>query len=221
MRAKETIAAKAAAALEPLASLFAGQTALVFATGPSLPQLWSPERPLPWPAIAISDAWQVVPQANVLYSTDAHWWMHHRGVPKFEGVRVGYEGPGPAGIIWLKGSGGEGYDPRLGYVRHGQSSGHAAVHLAAQLGAQRVILVGFDGHTVNGKSHFFGEHEKAIRKPMPFELWRERMAGLAKELEKRAVSVMNATPGSTLRCFPIVDLETVLQADAAVKRQSA
>lgn len=199
-----------ATALEPLAALFEGRTALVFATGPSLTKLWSPERPIPWPSIAVNDAWKIAPKADILYATDAAWHMHHKGVPDFAGVKVGYQGPGPAGVIWLQGSGGEGYDPRLGYVRHGQGSGYAAVHLAAQLGARRIVLVGFDGRPVNGLAHYFGEHDRAIRKPMPFGVWLERFAVLATELKKRGVEVLNATPGSALRCFPTVRLEDIL-----------
>jgi hypothetical protein len=192
-------AEKAAAALEPLSTLFAGQTALVFASGPSLTDLWSPDRSIPLPSIAVNDAWRVAPAADILYATDAAWWMHHKAVPAFAGVRVGYEGPGPAGIIWLQGTGGDGYDPRLGYVRHGQGSGYAAAHLAAQLGAKRIVLVGFDCRPVADKEHFFGSHDQQIRKPMPYAVWSERFAVLAKELAAREIELVNATPGSALK----------------------
>jgi hypothetical protein len=208
MREQDAAAAKVAAALEPLAALFEGQTALVFATGPSLTQLWSPERPLPFPAIAVNDAWRIVPSAQILYATDAAWWMHHKGVPEFAGLKVGYHGPGPAGVVWLEGSGEQGYDPRLGYVRHGHGSGYAAAHLAAQLGATRIVLVGFDCKAANNHEHFFGAHPREIRKAMPFKLWRERLAGLERELQKLHVELVNATPDSALT-LPVIKLEDI------------
>jgi hypothetical protein len=199
---------RAAVALEPLISRFQGQTALIFAPGPSLPTLWRAERSIPYPSIAVNDAWRIASSADILYATDTHWWMHHKGVPQFTGMKVGYQGPGPAGVVWLRDSGGEGYDPRLGWVRHGQSSGHAAAHLAAQLGAERIVLIGFDGKQVNGRSHYFGEHDQAIRRPMPFQLWIERFAILARELAAHGIELVNATPGSALK-LPTVKLEDV------------
>lgn len=200
---------KAAAALEPLIARFTGQTALVFASGPSLTSLWSAKREIGLPSIAVNDAWKVAPGADVLYATDAKWWLHHKGVPGFHGLKVGYQGPGPAGIVWLKGTGGSGYDPQLGCVRHGQGSGYAAVHLAAQFGARRIVLVGFDCREVAGKPHYFGAHPKAIRSPMPFALWQERFEGLGQELKRRRVTILNATPGSALKCFKPVELERI------------
>jgi hypothetical protein len=208
----------AAAALTPFKDRFTNQTALVFATGPSLTKLWHPERPLLCPAIAVNDAHRIVPGADILYGTDVAWWQHHQAVPGFKGLRVGYRGPGPAGVAWLQGSGTEGFDSRLGYVRHGFNSGHAAVHLAAQLGAVRIVLVGFDMRDPNGKAHFFGNHSRQIERRHldHYARWIGIFAVLAKELEKRGIQVLNATPGSALKCFPFVRLEDVCREPCAL-----
>ena len=57
----KSLAARAAAALDPLIQRFQGQTALIFASGPSLTELWHADRPIPFPSIAVNDAWQIVP----------------------------------------------------------------------------------------------------------------------------------------------------------------
>lgn len=205
-------ASRLAAALAPLIPRFREQTALIFAPGPSLPVLWN-GRTSTLPKIAVNDAWKLVADADVCYGTDAAWWMHHRGLPDFKGVKIGYEGPGPAGVLWLRGTGATGYDPKLGQVRHGQGSGYAAVHLAAQLGSVRIVLVGFDCRAVEGKEHWFGSHPREIRKPMPFAIWIERFPGLIKELAGRGVQVFNATPDSRLT-IPTILLEDVLNTSA-------
>lgn len=205
------MAAEAAAeALKSLVPIFAGNTTLIFASGPSLPNLWSADRSIPFPSIAVNDAWKIAPTADILYATDAHWYLHHKGVPKFEGVKVGYGGPGPAGVIWLQGSGPSGFDERLGWVRHGLNSGYVAVHLAAQLGARRIVMVGFDMRPVNGKAHWFGDHPKRVSRAMPFERWITNFGDLAKIMKGRDVEVVNATPGSALKCFPFVSLDDEL-----------
>ena len=216
MRQQEAAAAKAAAALKPMAALFSSQTALVFTTGPSLTQLWSPERPLPFPAIAVNDAWRIVPGAQILYGSDAEWWEYHKLLPEFRGLKVGcYECRKLRGLINLEMSGDtqQGYDPRLGFIRTGVNSGYAAVHLAAQLSARRILLVGFDMRGQN--EHFFGPHPKQLGRKTggsDYPKWIRFFEGLGKELAARGVEVLNATPGSAMTCFPMVRLEDVCPA---------
>jgi hypothetical protein len=207
-------AAKAAAALEPLRDRFAGQMALIFGSGPSLADLWNPARAIPCPAIAVNDAWQIAPKADVLYASDDSWWRFHRVVPEFDGFRVGcfqcYRMPG---VINLEVTGQPGYDERLGWLRTGNSSGYAATHLAAQLGARKIVLVGFDLQPVKGRHHFFGEHDPGMghRQKSDYAQWCALFAGLGKELTARGIEVVNATPGSALKCVPAVRLEDVVE----------
>lgn len=209
MRPTDAAAAKAAAALEPLAEVFAGQTALLFAPGPSLTNLWSPERPIPFPSIAVNDAWRIAPNADILYASDKRWWSHHECVPQFHGAKVSCDGNSFREVICLQISGGPGYDPRPGWLRHGSNSGYAALHLAAQLGAKRIVLVGYDMRKVAGRSHFFGEHPPEVRTNVSnYAGWALNYVELGKELAKRGVEVLNATSGSGLgKTFPRVNLE--------------
>jgi hypothetical protein len=199
------------AALSPLAARFGGQPALVFAPGPSLPKLWSVDRELPCPAIAIGDAWRLARKADVLYHSDALWWRHHRLVPDFAGMKIGtHECRYVKGLLCLEMTGVAGFDPRLGMLRYGLNSGHAAIHLAAQLGASPIVLVGFDQRMVGGRNHWFGEHPREIRghrDGSPYQRWIGYFAELAVELQRRGISVLNATPNSALDCFPEVRLE--------------
>lgn len=193
-------------ALLRLCEVFDGRTALVFATGESLPRLWGAGQS-PLPKIAVNDAWQIVPDADVVYACDGSWWRHHwDGVSAHPGIKVGYE-TGIEGVLDLKGTGSEGYDPRLGFVRHNSNSGAQAVHLAAQLGAGRIVLVGFD---MQGP-HFFGEHPEDIRRVQNFDLFIRRFKVLGGELARRGVEVVNATPGSALPWFSTVDLADELR----------
>lgn len=203
----------AAAALEPLCERFEGQAALIFASGPSLPSLWDAERPIPLPSIAINDAWRLAPGADILYASDVAWWRFHQGVPEFVGLKVGcHECWQVRGIVNIELSGPTGYDERLGWIRYGSNSGYAAIHLAAQLGATKIVLVGFDMRTVNGKSHWFGEHDRLInrRRGSPYTEWFPAFAELGEQLAPRGVEILNATPGSALECFPPIRLEDVV-----------
>lgn len=196
--------------LSALRPRFEGQMCLVFGTGPSLSGLWQ-ERASSLPKIAVNDAIYIVPDADVHYACDQSWWEHH--LPKLSEagpVRVGYEVRGLPGVVSLKGSGDKGFDPRLGYVRHGSNSGAQAVHLAAQLGASSIVLVGFDLQAGANGRHFFGEHPPEIRRNSPYDLFIDRFGVLGRQLAGRGVEVVNATPGSALPWFRGVELDQVV-----------
>lgn len=215
MRPGDVAAARAAEVLAPLVPRFAGRTALVFASGESLTKLWHPDRPILLPSVAVSDAWRIAPGADICYAGDSAWWRHHQSI-EYDGLRVGVPdgSPLPKDVLPLTISGGTGYDPRLGYLRHGHNSGTAATHVAAQLGARRIVLVGFD---MRG-GHWFGDHPSGVlrRKEAPrYGQWMTHFAMLGEELKPHGIEIVNATPGSAMTCFPIVRLEDLCPALSA------
>jgi hypothetical protein len=219
------------ARLEALRPRFHNATALVFAPGPSLVPLWRGRSS--WhPKVAINDAWRdwrtgevIVADADIVYSSDARWFNARGGLPEFCGVKLsgrGLSGPPQApDVICLKLSshGHTGYDPQLGRVCFGMNSGTAATHLAAQLGAKVIALIGFDFHNRNGM-HYFGRYPIGYRERRPdldFRTAASAFVLLAKELRKIRIEIVNCTPGSDLpeKWFPQVPLDAVLERRAA------
>jgi hypothetical protein len=195
----EQLVVQAAERLEPLKSRFGGQSAVIYAAGPSLPDLVEDWRVKKLPSIAVKDAYTYVPEADILYVTDSVWWNEYKGVPNFAGVKIGYSTCKFPDIVFVQGSGMTGYDHRLGWVRHGCNSGYAATHIAAQLGAKEIFLVGFDLQMVNGKAHYFGNHPYKRNSPSDYVGWVKNFKTLYKELLARQVKLVNATPNSALR----------------------
>jgi hypothetical protein len=145
-------------------------TVICLATGPSLvPEDVNAVRGR-GTVIAVNDAHVLAPWADVLYSSDRYWWTHYRGVPAFGGRRATIEfSPGRYAkeltkwapeMFFLRQTGHQGVetDP-TGLRTCGQNSGGAALNLAVHLGAQRVILLGYDcgvpgsGGTSSGTIH--------------------------------------------------------------------
>lgn len=89
------------------------------------------------------------------------------------------------------------------------SSGHGAACLAAVMGARRLLLVGFEGQLVDGRSH---GHDDYIQHDLPayaerfIPAW-EHLAGIFRE---NGVEVINCTPKSAIRAFPFAELKDVL-----------
>lgn len=213
-------ALKAAAGLEPVRERFRDQTALVCAPGPSLPSLWA-GRSTDLPKIAVNDAWRIVPGADILYASDLKWWMYHQGVPGFKGgLKVGHGGTPFGDVVCLQDSrkGSLCFDPVLGYLCHGSNSGYSAVHLAAQLGANPIVLVGFDMRRVNDQEHFFGSHPGHLHVVPNYEGWIFNFRVLkSRFLDPIGVRLLNATPNSGIgsKVAPYVSLDEIVGRVAA------
>lgn len=107
--------------------------------------------------IAINNTALLAPWADILYACDAKWWKWHDGAPEFKGVKVGLRytvaGNGCENgwtedlypdIKSLAYDGFEGVSCVPGIVKSGKDSGYQAIQLAIQLGAAKIVLLGYD-----------------------------------------------------------------------------
>lgn len=158
--------------------------------------------------IAINDAIYPCWFADQNHGSDKRWWDKNRGVPAYRGIKTSLEITGYHDVRTLKNTGLEGFDDTPGCIRGGCNSGYQAVHLAAQLGAHRIIIVGFDFSDDGAKSHWFGPHGPGMDLHSNTENWRRNFSGLTDELARRKIAVVNATIKSTITWLPKVNLDT-------------
>jgi hypothetical protein len=108
----------------------------------------------------------------------------------------------------------QGLHKEPGSINCGRNSGFQALHLARNLGAKEIILVGFDMgiDPETKKEHWFGSHPNGLRSPASeFSSFIEHFSILASDLEKEGTKVWNCTgPNSRLNgIFPSTFLESV------------
>jgi hypothetical protein len=165
--------------------------------------------------IAVNDAYRIIPSAPVLYACDRAWWKAHHGVPDFAGEKWTTHGQNndkmdlaeEYQLNRVQGSGdrdGFSLDPAV--INYGSNSGFQAVNLAMLMGARRIVLCGFDMHG----AHFFGKHPKGLRNVSSFAGFIRAFERAAKRMPQDVV-ILNATPGSMLQCFPMVNLDDMLE----------
>lgn len=172
--------------------------------------------------IAVNDAYRIAPWADALVACDASWWHRHQGAPGYTGPKWsiehgtwdGYRDRWPD-IVRLRNTGDDGIETDPTGLRTGRNSGALAIGLAVHYGASRIVLLGYDcGHSARGKSHFFGEHEGALRQPSPYHLFAEKFATMVDPLAALGITILNASRETRLTCFPRVSLAAAL-GDAA------
>jgi hypothetical protein len=195
--------------LERVEPRWQGECCIVAAPGPSLtPEIAEACRGDR--VISVNDAYRRLPFADVLYACDAKWWNVHGDCKGFAGEKwSSHDGQGnkklkEAELYSLKlvcGESRKGFSLDPGRIHYGGNGGFQAVNLAILFGARRIVLVGFDMHG----SHFFGPHPGPLRNTRNFEKFINSFGEAARMLPAH-IRIVNATPGSALKCFPFVDL---------------
>ena len=202
---------------------WAGEPCIVAAPGPSLTddvvavcrkKRWFDR----WRIVAVQDAYRLMPFADALYGCDEHWWHIHKDCAKFAGEKWSTHHDtentklavaDAYGVRLVNGENGDTFSRDPGLIRYGSNSGFQALNLALLKGCTRIVLVGFDMRRVDGQAHFFGEHPAPCHNRADYTEFSKRFETAARHLPAD-VSIVNATPGSALRAFPLVSLEDAI-----------
>lgn len=205
---------------------WAGQTAAILASGPSMTREQAEAVRGRCRVIAVNNQGidtecdgvvvpALAPWADILYAADAKWWRcYHERALKFAGRKVTIRPTLPWDEVYslVQSIEHASFDPRPTHLVSGGNSGYQAIHLAVHLGAKRIILLGFDMKDgVNRRRHWFGNHPKKLDSRGHYALWLRAFDKFARVLDHMGVEVLNCTPGTALRSFKRVPLEVALR----------
>lgn len=207
--------------------LWLDETCFILAGGPSLKGFDAGVLRGHGRVISINDSWRIAPWADILYCCDQPWIEDQTrsnrasidGSVRFRDLL--------ATGFWVKGGDSPKTDPRIHILRFsgqvgletnpealrtGNNSGYQAINLAYHFGAARIVLLGYDMHCDGAKTHWHdgprapaSEFGKTLGRDMvPYFEY------LVAPLAAADVEVVNATPGSALKCWPMMSLEEAL-----------
>ncbi|WP_237929956.1 hypothetical protein [Buttiauxella sp. S19-1] len=179
------------------------QTFICIASGPSLTAYdCAQATDSGLPVIAVNSSWLAVPECQHIFAGDYLWWAHNHDVVS------------PGAERWTQSQ--RACDKYgLRFFRPADSgpfnSGQRAIQLAAHLGAERVILLGYDCTLANG-AHWHGRHPATMHNPVPREVsrWHSDFSSLTGLLPD--VEIINASRHTALACFPQSTIEAALNA---------
>lgn len=193
----------------------------VLGGGPSLTRA-DVERCDPRSVIAVNEAASLCPTAAVLFARDLSWcqdnqqlirdWLgraittSHRASRELPMEFVVMERRPDFPIPMPRVAAAPGGCP--GVIRYGPSSGHAAVSWAVTNGAERIVLLGFDGRLVDGKTHFHDRYTEA--RVEVYTRFNRAWNGWAAEARRLGCSIVNATVGSAIGEFPYIGIDEAL-----------
>lgn len=182
----------------------------IVAGGPSLTGFdWSRLRGCR--VIAVNRAFEVLPDAEVLWWTDSRFYGWHAAAIDAHGAMlkatallIGDRFRYPASVSVYRFTGAAGYDSEPGCLRHGNNGAFAALSLALKRGARTIALFGVDMRPApDGRMHWHADHpaqgrETSFGKMLPY--W----PSLLPVVNAMGATIINASPTSALDVFPRV-----------------
>lgn len=142
---------------------------------------------------AVNNSFELAPWADILVANDQSWWRKHPHARQFGGRKFS------SNLI----DGIERVKPNT--FGSQSNSGVLALDTVRNLGATSVVLLGFDMHG----THFFGEYTNGCnntsdkRRQVHHQQYRQWA-------KRNTIEVLNCTKGSALDCFPMRELDAVL-----------
>lgn len=195
-----------------------GETVAIIASGPSLKKADVQLLRGNCKVIAIKKNVEFAPWADVVYGCDGPWWRSVQFLPNFNGIKISYE-PTVCNsetkvkkIDIVKEKDTFLFD-KIGVVGSGGNSGFQAINLAAQFGAKRILLLGFDMNANDGE-HWYGRNNwEMANNPTPhnFQRWQRAFTASAKILRARGIEVINCSRRTSLNCFPVRSIDDAMK----------
>jgi hypothetical protein len=215
-----TILATATAGPRPGGPIIArdwpGETAFLVCGGPSFAGV-DVERLRGRRVVVVNSSLLRVPFADILFFGDERWELANRAAVKAFAGRVLSSSWGSvhaAHIEFLRRPRpsdtppGLSADPGEAWLRH--TSVRGAINVLCHLGVARIVALGLDGGPDGaGRTHHHAPHGWGLN-PDIWKMQREELAGIVEPLHMRGVELLNASPGSALPFWPIVDLGDLL-----------
>lgn len=148
------------------------------------------------PIGAIGCTFELIDKPIFLASSDRGWWRKYPEAIKLDCPK--YAMAEVSGVERVQ-------IPQLGAVCN---SGVLALEIAVRLGANRIILLGFD---MSG-SHYFGEYTNGLRNTTPAQRQQHFRQYDQWARANRSIKVINCSRSTSLTTFPRASLESILEA---------
>lgn len=100
-----------------------------------------------------------------------------------------------------------------GMVSWNFNSGAAAINLAINFGAKRIILLGFDMYLDEGNNQHWHKVYKSSLNTV-HDTMKKHLAGfpvIAEDIEGKGIEIINCSPKSSIACFPKANIWEVLK----------
>ncbi len=177
--------------------------------------------------LTVNDSWRLAPHGSINYFGDGSWWTDQIAKCRWsldatrsfhDQIYKGFWVTAAPGfqehpqVMQLRLTGERGLETEPDGLRHGSNSGYQAINLCYHLGARRIVLLGYDMRCYGYQTHWHDDAKQGMEFEQTLKLsFLPHFESLVTPLAREEVDVVNATPNSSLTCWPFVPLEKILE----------
>lgn len=175
--------------------------------------------------IAINVAYLIGDWIDMVFFGDLGFFNAHKErLAQFPGLKVSSHAQTDK-VPWVKylprnGNHAQGISPNPKMISWNGNSGAAAISIAANAGAKRIILLGFDMKLDEcSRQHWHGLyrtngvrdiHNPRKRPGLPFDRHLRGFPYIAMDAKARGIEILNCCPDSAITCFPKFSLKELI-----------
>ncbi len=160
--------------------------------------------------IVINSSYLAFPDAQFCIFSDMRWWCHHLRLKQmidFKGTVISTSNSASgAKIVKMKRKSSPGLATERDSVMVKNTTLTGAINLAVHFGVAKIVLLGIDQKTTDGRHWHHASHPWTPTS----NCWARQqmdMPKIAEGLKTLNIPCVNASPGSALALWPIVNLE--------------
>jgi hypothetical protein len=169
--------------------------------------------------IGINTAFLIADWIDAVFFGDNKWFLAYKEkLKRFPGLKVTCN-PKLTELSWVKylkkdAKKQKGIHPNPYMVSWNWNSGAAAISFAANTGAKRIFLLGFDmtlgenkekhWHTLYNRNRRLSKEQSRLK--MPFDRHLKGFPEIKKDAEKRGIQIINVNHNSKIKEFPQINL---------------
>ncbi len=160
--------------------------------------------------IVINSSYQAFPEAQFLIFSDMRWWCQHlkaKAIVDFKGTIISTSNSASGKLVKMKRKSSLGLATDRDMVMVKNTTLTGAINLAVHFGVAKIVLLGIDQKTDAKGRHW--HHTPHPWNPTTNCWGRQQidMPKIAEDLKGLNIECINASPGSALALWPIVNLE--------------
>lgn len=167
------------------------------------------------PLLCVGDAYRLAPWADAIYHADYDWWAatptdgplpHHEAALYTGGIRYtqSHAAAEAFGLECIPCKRLPGFGAEC--LHSGGNSGFQAINLAILMGAEKIVLTGFDYGSTD-KKHFFGDHPGSLNRPHAYAAW---LVYLRDACKRSPVPIINASRETAIDFLPRMTMDQAL-----------
>jgi len=158
----------------------------------------------------------------VFFGDNGFFLNHQKSLANFDGMKVTCH-PNVSGYPWIKylpkdNHRPRGITPNPKMVSWNGNSGSAAISIAANAGANRIFLLGFDMKlNADNHQHWHDLYHRLNAVPrkhpgggLPFDRHLRGFPEIARDAKQRGIQIINVCPDSAITVFPKVALKDII-----------